>query len=77
MGWLEPGSDVLTRKAMACKTPVPDLTPAVETAPPIEFTPTAEPVVLSDYGQGSYVGSPLLFDNELEDDEPPEEKSED
>jgi hypothetical protein len=70
MGWLKQDSDVLTRKAMACKTPVPDLTPAVEFAPPIEFAPAAETVVEADYGRQLVH---RLFDNELEDDEPPEE----
>lgn len=48
MGWLNPGSDTLTRKAMACKVALPDLSPEVELEP-IEFTPAAETVIESDY----------------------------
>ena len=55
-GWLEPGSDLLTKKAMACKVPLPEVLPiepvevVVEVAVP-EPVPVWQPELLRDWDE--------------------------
>ena len=61
MGWLEPGSDLLTKKAMWCKVALPEILPIEPVEVAVEVT-VPEPVP---------VWQPELYEDESDDlDEP-------